>query len=159
MQACAQWTDSDVWSTLPTMPDCLSIRDDQQKEKKLGIGDWRAICNLTRGIDTVWGVIHHWGVSAGCDIPHPLSCSHSAHMGTYFAGQCDEHFCNIEYTDIGKSQRLPTEGNARMNNVSAMRPGIANMIKKVCISRHFERPETDYHIAENSCCIHYVEIW
>jgi len=36
--------------------------------------------------------------------------------------------------DIGKSQRLRKEGNARINKVSAMKPGLAKMIEKVCIS-------------------------
>jgi len=33
--------------------------------------------------------------------------------------------------DIGKSQRLRKEGNARINKVSAMKPGIAKIIEKV----------------------------
>jgi len=36
--------------------------------------------------------------------------------------------------DIGKSQRLRKEGNARINKVSAMKPGLAKTIGKVCIS-------------------------
>jgi len=44
--------------------------------------------------------------------------------------QCEE----IEYIDIGKSQRLRKEGNARINKVSAMKPGLAKIIEKVLIS-------------------------
>jgi len=36
--------------------------------------------------------------------------------------------------DIGKSQRLQKEGNARINKVSAMRLGLAKIIEKVRIS-------------------------
>jgi len=36
-----------------------------------------------------------------------------------------------------------------------MRPGLANIIEKVSISRYFGRPETDLHIAENACCVDY----
>jgi hypothetical protein len=39
-----------------------------------------------------------------------------------------------ESIDIGKSQRLRNEGNARINEVSAMRPGLEKIIEKVCIS-------------------------
>jgi len=36
--------------------------------------------------------------------------------------------------DIGKSQRHRKEGNARINKVSAMKPGLAKRIEKVLIS-------------------------
>jgi len=55
--------------------------------------------------------------------------------------------------DIGKSQRHRKEGNARINKVSAMRPGIAKIIETVHNSRHFESQETDLHRAENACRI------
>jgi hypothetical protein len=44
--------------------------------------------------------------------------------------QCGEN----ESIDIGKNQRLRKEGNARINKVSAMRPGLAKIIEKVHIS-------------------------
>jgi len=62
-----------------------------------------------------------------------------------------------ESTDIGKSERLQEEGNARIHKVLAMRPGLAKITEKVCIWRRFERPETDLHIAENGCCIDYSD--
>ena len=71
----------------------------------------------------------------------------------------NQQFGKNESTDIGKSQRLRKEGNARINIVSAMRPGIAKIIEKVCISRHFERPETDRDIAQNACCTDYTDSW
>jgi len=40
-----------------------------------------------------------------------------------------------------------------------MRPGLANIIEKVCISWYFESPETDLHIAENACYIDYTDTW
>jgi len=52
--------------------------------------------------------------------------------------------------DIGKSQRLRKEGNARINKVSAMKPGSAKKIEKVHISRYFGSTETDLHVAENA---------
>jgi hypothetical protein len=42
-------------------------------------------------------------------------------------------FGENESIDIGKSQRLQKEGNARINKVSAMRPGLAKITKKVRI--------------------------
>jgi len=43
--------------------------------------------------------------------------------------------------------------------VSAVAPDLAKIIEKVCISRHFWRPETDLHIAENACWIDYADTW
>jgi len=51
------------------------------------------------------------------------------------------------------------QGNARINKVSAMRPGLAKIIEKVHISWYFESLETDLHMAENACCIDYAETW
>jgi len=46
----------------------------------------------------------------------------------------DQQFGENESVDIGKSQWLRKEGNARINTVSAMKPGLAKIIEKVCIS-------------------------
>jgi len=46
----------------------------------------------------------------------------------------DQHFAENDSMDIGKSQRLRKEGNARMNKVSAMKPGLAKINGKVRIS-------------------------
>jgi len=62
-----------------------------------------------------------------------------------------------ESIDIEHSQRLHEEGNARINKVLAMRPGLAKIIVKVRISRNFESPETDLQIAANACCIDYAD--
>jgi len=75
------------------------------------------------------------------------------------AHERDEQFGENEYTDIGKSQRLQEESNSRINTVSTMRPGLVQITEKVRISRHFELPETDLHIAENTCCIDYADTW
>jgi len=56
-----------------------------------------------------------------------------------------------------EQQRLRKEGNARINEMSAMRPCLAKIIEKVRISRYFEWPETDHHIAENACHIDYAD--
>jgi len=44
-----------------------------------------------------------------------------------------QQFGENESIDSGKSQRVQTEGNARINKVSAMRPGLAKVIEKVRI--------------------------
>jgi hypothetical protein len=41
------------------------------------------------------------------------------------AHERDQQFGENESIDIGKSQRLRKEGNATINQVSAMRPGLA----------------------------------
>jgi hypothetical protein len=73
--------------------------------------------------------------------------------------ECNQQFGENESTDIGKSQRLLKEGNARINKVVAMRPGLAKRIEKVGISTYFESAETDLHIAENACCSDYANTW
>jgi len=75
------------------------------------------------------------------------------------AHECDQQFGANESINIGKSQKLRKEGNARIKKVSAMRPGLAKILEKVCISRYFESLETDLHIAENACCIYYADTW
>jgi len=71
----------------------------------------------------------------------------------------DQQFGENENIDIGNSQRLRKDGNARISKVSAMRPGFAKIIEKVHISSYFESPETDLHIAENDCGIDYADTW
>jgi len=75
------------------------------------------------------------------------------------AHEHDQQFGENEIIDIGKSQRLRKKGNPRNNKVSAMRPGLAKIIGKLCISRYFECSETDLHNAENASCIDYTETW
>jgi len=75
------------------------------------------------------------------------------------AHECDQQCGENKSTDIGKSERLRTVGNARMYNGSAMRPGLAKIIEKVRISWYFENAETDLHIAEIACCIDYTDTW
>ena len=50
------------------------------------------------------------------------------------AHERSQQFGESESADIGKSQRLRKEGNARINRVSAIRAGLAKIIEKVCIS-------------------------
>jgi len=75
------------------------------------------------------------------------------------AHERDQQFGENESIDVGKSERLRKEGNARINKVSAMRPGLAKIIEKVRIWWYFESPEADLHIAENACCINYANTW
>jgi hypothetical protein len=56
------------------------------------------------------------------------------HTKSWEAHVCNQQFGENESIDIGKSQRLRKEGNARINKVSAMRPGLAKIIEKVHIS-------------------------
>ena len=60
---------------------------------------------------------------------------------------------------IGESQRLRKGDYARINKLSAMRPGVAKIIEKVHISSNFEQPETDLHIAANADCIDDADTW
>jgi hypothetical protein len=45
-----------------------------------------------------------------------------------------QQFGENEHIDFGKSQRLRKEGNARINKVSAPKPGLTQIIDKVRIS-------------------------
>ena len=73
------------------------------------------------------------------------------------AHECDQQFGENASAHISKHQRLPKEGNARINKVSAMKPGLAKIIEKVCISRYSEDSETDHHIAANASCVYSVD--
>jgi len=68
-----------------------------------------------------------------------------------------QQFGENESIDIGNSQRFQKEGNARINTVSAMKPGLAKIFEKVRISWYFGSPEIDLHIAENACSIDYAD--
>jgi len=72
------------------------------------------------------------------------------------ANQCDQQFGENRSSDIGKSQRLPKEGNVRITKMLAMWPHMAKLIEKVPIWRNIESPETDLHIAVNGCSIDYA---
>jgi len=58
-----------------------------------------------------------------------------------------------------EESKTAKEGKARISMVLAMRPGLAKIIERVRISRHFGRPESDLHIAENACCIDSADSW
>jgi len=81
------------------------------------------------------------------------------HTNSWEAHEHDLQFGEHESTDIGNSQRLRMEGNARINKVSAMKPGLGKTIEKVCIWRIFESAETDLCIAANACGIDYSDAW
>jgi len=81
------------------------------------------------------------------------------HTKTWEAHERDQQFGENESIDGGKSKRLRKEGTARINKVSAIKPGLAKIIEKVRISRYFESPEADLHIAGNACCINYANTW
>jgi len=73
------------------------------------------------------------------------------------AHERDQQFGENASIDIGKSQSLWKEGNARINKVWAMRPGLTKIIEKVHISRNFESPEADLHIVANACSIDHID--
>jgi len=75
------------------------------------------------------------------------------------AHERDQLFGQNESIAIRKSQWLRQEGNARINKVSAMKPGIATIIQKESISRYFGSAETGLHIAGNAYCIDYANTW
>jgi len=81
------------------------------------------------------------------------------HTESWEGHERDEQLGENEGIDIGKSQRLHQEGNAWINTVSAVRPGLAKIIKKVHISWYFGSPETDSHMAANAHCIDYADTW
>jgi len=56
------------------------------------------------------------------------------HTKCWEAHERDQQFGENESMDIGKTQRLRKEGDARMIKVLAMRPGLAKIIEKVHIS-------------------------
>jgi hypothetical protein len=56
------------------------------------------------------------------------------HTKSWVANEHNQQFGENESIDIGKSQRLRQQGNARINKVSAMRPGLAKIIETVHIA-------------------------
>jgi len=81
------------------------------------------------------------------------------HTKSWEAHECDQQIGENESIDIRQSQRVRKDGNARINKVSAMRPGQAKIFEKVHMSKYFEISETDLHRAENTCCIDYADTW
>jgi len=81
------------------------------------------------------------------------------HSKSWEAHESDPQFGENESIDIGKSHRLRREGNARINKLCAMRPGLAKSIENVRISTYFECAETDIQIAENTGCSDYADTW
>jgi hypothetical protein len=75
------------------------------------------------------------------------------------ADECDHHIGENEIMDIGMSQTLRIEGNARINTESALTPGVAKIIENGYISTYIESPETDLHNATNASCIDYNDPW
>jgi len=66
------------------------------------------------------------------------------------AHERDQQFGENQSIDIGNSQRLQKEGNTRIHQVSALKPGLGKIIEIVCIWWYFGSHEIDLHIAENA---------
>jgi len=81
----------------------------------------------------------------------------TGHTKFWQALERNQQFGENESTDIGMSQRLRKEGNARINLVLAMRQGVSKLINKVHILRKFECLETALHIAVNTGSIEYTD--
>jgi len=62
------------------------------------------------------------------------------------ANERDHQIGENESTHIGKSQGLQKEGNARINQVSTMRPGLAKLFKKVRHSTYIEITGSELYI-------------
>jgi hypothetical protein len=80
-------------------------------------------------------------------------------MKSWEAHQRNQRFGGNESVDIRKRQRLRKEGNAQINKVFAMRPGLRKIIEKVRITWYFECSATDLHQAQNACCIDHADTW
>jgi len=84
-----------------------------------------------------------WGNQIPCmahviQLPIGVSISSPGIQGptkSWEAHERNQQFGENESRDIGKSQILPKEGNARINKVLAMWPGVAKIIEKVRNSR------------------------
>jgi len=75
--------------------------------------------------------------------PFMSSLSVKGRTKSWEAHERNQQFGENESTHIGKSQRLWNVGHARINKVSAMKPGLVKIIEKVSIWRIFESTETD----------------
>jgi len=75
------------------------------------------------------------------------------------AHERDQQCVENESIDSGKSQELWKEGNARINKVLAMKPGLAQIIEQIHTSKYFESSETELHKAENASFIDYANFW
>jgi hypothetical protein len=58
-----------IW---PSPPECSFQIGDRQSNMKWRNSDWRAICNITRGIKAARGVVRRQSVSDGSDGARPL---------------------------------------------------------------------------------------
>jgi hypothetical protein len=78
---------------------------------------------------------------------------------SWAAHERNQQFGENRSTDIGTSQRLRKQGNARIDKVSGMRPGLAKIIENVCISTCYDSADTDLYIADNACSNDYADTW
>lgn len=112
-----------------------------------GIG-WRALRN------TITCMAHIVQITSGGFMSSPSANSPTK---CWESPEQDQQVGEHQQTAIRKSERLRTEGNARIDRVSAMGAGFASIIENIHISRYFESHETNLHTAGNVCCIEYTE--
>jgi len=137
MQACTQWTHSDVWSQLATTPECSFKIGDRQGEKERRNGDRRAICDATRGLDPVHGVIRNWGVSDGSDGAHPFWRSHTARTEMFFA---DVKPHRIHMITIRKAFVV----------ITARRGGLGRCCEETALSQKVGKASSEKHTTQST---------
>lgn len=73
------------------------------------------------------------------------------------AQQRNQLFRENKCIEMWKSQWLWNVANARINKLSAMKPGLEQIMEKLCISRYVERPGTDLPVTTYGGCIDYSD--
>jgi len=93
MQACTQWTHSNLWSQLAPTQECSFKIRGRQSKKKSRNGDRRVIGNATCRTHPGRRVLCLGGVSDGFDGACPLWSSYSALTEMYFGDviSCSSH--------------------------------------------------------------------
>jgi hypothetical protein len=81
----------------------------------------------------------------------------SGRTRSWEAHQLGQQFADNESKDTGNSQTQQLEGNARFNQISAMRPRFVKTFQKVGTASYFDSPETDLHYAANTYCLDYTK--
>jgi len=102
----------------------LRCRDDTITSLNASKHGWRLPISRSDCLWRMWRRIGAWGPFLETNFTF-CWCTKS-----WAAHQCDEQFGENKSIDIGKRQRLWKEGHARINKVSAMKPGQAMVIEK-----------------------------
>jgi len=138
---------------------------------------WYSDCqSFLNFLDDSVCTISPWDLRNGVACNEEPHTMHGAHHSACFGCVHEQFRCKRPHQVLGipwvwsamyrecmhslwESRKLRKKGNARINKVLAMRPGLAKIIQKLRISRHFKSPETDLHIGEIAWCIEYTDTW